>query len=61
MARRHGPWGDMDDAEAAAILAKLSSAPARPAQLAHKPDKLATCGSCRGVLNEQTGECKCSD
>jgi hypothetical protein len=52
---------DVDDAEADRMIRQLLTRPARPAQLTHKPDKLATCTSCRGVLNEQTGECKCSD
>jgi hypothetical protein len=55
------PFGDMDDAEAARILQQLSSTPARTAQLAHKPEKLAICTPCGGVINEQTGECQCSD
>jgi hypothetical protein len=58
---RRDPFADMDDGEAAAILARLSSAPARPAQLAHKPEKLETCTPCGGVINQQTGECQCSD
>jgi hypothetical protein len=59
--RRQDPFADIDDAEAARILARLSSAPAKPAQLAHKPDKLETCEPCGGVINLQTGECQCSD
>jgi hypothetical protein len=55
------PFADVDDAEAAAMLRQLLTRPAGAAQLAHKPDKLATCTPCGGVINTQTGECQCSD
>lgn len=56
------PFGDASlEAAGAAMLAQLRSGPAKPAQLAHRPDKLATCIPCGGVINSQTGECRCSD
>lgn len=27
---------------------------------ADKPTQLERCGSCNGVINQQTGECRCS-
>lgn len=27
---------------------------------ATKPEKVERCGSCNGVINMQTGECRCS-
>lgn len=62
MPRRYGTWGNWaEESDEARILAQLRSGPAKPAQLSHKPDKLATCEPCGGVINEQTGECRCSD
>ena len=31
-----------------------------PKMQADKPKELERCGSCNGVINQQTGECRCS-